>query len=348
MQALTFHGKHDIRHETVPDPGITAPHEVILRVKACAICGSDLHIYHAHERGLDSGTVMGHEFIGEVVEVGKGIQRWRIGDRVMCPFTTSCGECFYCKKGLTCRCERGQFFGWVEKGLGLHGGQAEYVRVPLADQTLMAIPDGLPEEVALLLGDILSTGYFCADQADIHPEGVQVVVGCGPVGLMAIWAAQKLGARQLYAIDAIPERLALAAAWGATPLHLHDDNPLGQIRELTQGRGADSVLEVVGNTSAGRLAWELLRPGGTLSTVGVCNDQHLAFSPPEAYGKNMTYRVGRCPARHYMDRLVEAAREDAGQLAQIFSHQLPLDQGVEAYAMFAERRDNCLKVLLRP
>lgn len=346
MRALTFHGKHDIRAESVPDPSLLTNTDAIVRVRSCAICGSDLHVYHEHEKGLDAGTAMGHEFMGEVVETGPEVRHLKKGDLVMAPFTTSCGQCFYCRIGLTCRCERGQLFGWVEKGLGLHGGQAEYVRTPLADQTLVRIPGGMSDELALLLGDILSTGYFCADQASIRPEETQVVVGCGPVGLMTIWAARKLGAERLFAIDSVPERLRLAAAWGAIPINFLEANPLEVIREHTQGRGADSAMEVVGNAGAGRLAFELLRPGGTLSTVGVCNDAQLAFSPPEAYGKNLTYKVGRCPARNYMEKLIPVAWGDEAQLVQVFTHRLPLEQGPEGYRMFANREQGCLKVIL--
>jgi threonine dehydrogenase-like Zn-dependent dehydrogenase len=348
MQALTFHGKENIHYESVADPTIVENTDAIIKVQGCAICGSDLHVYHEHEKGCDHGAVMGHEFVGEIVEVGKNTTQFSPGDLVMSPFTTSCGQCFYCLMGLTCRCTKGQLFGWREQQQGLHGGQAEYVRVPLADQTLVKIPSGMDLEVALLLGDILSTGYFCAHQAMIKPDQVQVVVGCGPVGLMAIWSARKLGAQQLYAVDMAPERLAKAKAWGAIPIDSSTTDPLEVIRAATQGRGADSVLEAVGNHSANRLAINLLRPGGTLSAVGVCTDTHMAFSPVEAYNKNLTYKVGRCPARYYMDRLVDMAQEDAAQLTTVFSHRLPLSAGREAYRIFAEKKEGCTKVLLKP
>ena len=158
MKAITFQEVESLSYETVPDPEIRAPGDVILRVRLAAICGSDLHVYHGRETGLDPGTVMGHEMLGEVVETGPDVRQFAVGDWVVCPFSTSCGECFYCREGLTARCSRGRLFGWVEKGEGLHGGQAELVRVPLADSTLVAIPDGAPVEEALLAGDVLSTG----------------------------------------------------------------------------------------------------------------------------------------------------------------------------------------------
>ena len=348
MYALTFHGKENIHYESVPDPQILAPTDVIVKINACAICGSDLHPYYEREKGLDHGCVMGHEFVGEVVERGKSVRMLQKGDRVMSPFTTSCGKCFYCRRGLTCRCIHGQLFGWVSKGYGLHGGQAEYARVPMAENTLVHIPEALPEETALLLGDILSTGYFCADQANIRPDEVQVVVGCGPVGLMTVWAARKLGAEHIYAIDAVPSRLTQAASWGAIPINYLEENPLEIILAATQGRGADAVMEVVGSKIAGRSAFEFLRPGGVFSAVGVCTDQHLPFSPVEAYDKNLTYKVGRCPARHYMERLIKPAIEEAKQLNEIFTHRVPLSEGVEHYRTFANRENNCLKILLYP
>lgn len=347
MYALTFQGKENIQYERVPDPQLVRATDAIVKVGACAICGSDLHPYYEREKGLDHGCVMGHEFTGEIMETGSDVKRWNIGDRVMSPFTTSCGQCFYCLRGLSCRCERGQLFGWVSQGKGLQGAQAEYVRVPMADHTLVEVPDGAGAQLALLLGDILSTGYFCADQAGIKAGEVQVVIGCGPVGLMTIWAAQKLGATRIYAIDAVAERLEKARNWGAIPINYQKEDPRQIIREATQGRGADAAMEVVGSHSATRSAFELLRPGGAISAVGVCTDQHLAFSPVEAYDKNITYRVGRCPARSYMEQLIDLALEDQEQLTSVFTHQMPLSSGKEAYRIFSGREEGCLKIMLR-
>lgn len=348
MKALTFQGKENIEFTMVPDPEIIHPTDVVVRVSSCAICGSDLHPYYEREKGLDHGCVMGHEFTGEIVEKGEEVKNWSVGNRVMSPFTTACGKCFYCLRGLTSRCERGQLFGWVSKQAGLQGGQAEYVRVPLADSTLLAVPDGALDETAILLGDILSTGYYCADQAGIHPDEVQVVVGCGPVGLMAIWAAKKMGAQHLFAVDAVPERLEKAAQWGAIPVNYKEVDPLELIKEATNGRGADAAMEAVGSYQATRSAYELIRSGGTLSAVGVCTAPHIAFSPTEAYDKNITYKVGRCPARFYMNQLSQWAVEDQGQLTSIFTHRLPLANGKEAYQTFAKKEDKCLKILLNP
>ena len=346
MKALTFQGKEKIVYGNVADPTIAAASDAIVKVKQACICGSDLHVYYEHEKGLDPGTAMGHEFVGEVVEVGNGVRSIKIGDVVMSPFTTNCGQCFYCKIGLTCRCVKGQLYGWVEKGVGLHGGQAEYVRVPLADSTLQKIPEGVSLEEGLLLGDILSTGSFCAHQAAIKSKEVQVVIGCGPVGLMTIVGARELGAENLYAIDTIEERLAMAEKFGAIPINLEKQNAVETLKAITNGRGADSVMEAVGNGSAARLAYEVIRPGGIISTVGVCNDSHLPFSPVEAYNKNLTYKVGRCPARYFMDRLVPMVQAKKYELTSILTHRMKLSEGAMGYDIFANKKDNCLKVIL--
>ncbi|MGE0770528.1 MAG: alcohol dehydrogenase family protein [Cyclobacteriaceae bacterium] len=346
MKALTFHGKELIKFESVNDPVVIQDTDVIVKVRLSCICGSDLHVYHGRERGIDVGTAMGHEFVGEIVERGEAVRQLNAGDLVMCPFTTNCGECYYCHIGLTCRCERGQLFGWVEEGKGLPGAQAEYVRVPLAESTLMKIPEGVSCEEGLLLGDIFSTGFYCAHQAEVNSKGIYAIVGCGPVGMMTIVGARELGAENIFVIDQVEERLAMGSAFGAIPINLTRQNPLEIIKEHSGGRGADAVMEAVGSNGAGRLAYELVRPGGIISTVGVCTDSDLAFSPAEAYDKNLTFRVGRCPARHLMERLVPVVQEKKYPLTDVISHRMKLDEGAHAYRMFANREDNCLKVLL--
>ncbi len=346
MYALTFHGIETIKYESVPDPKIEFPSDVIVKVHLAGICGSDLHVYHGREKGLDAGTVMGHEFVGEIVELGKQVRKFKKGDLVFSPFTTNCGQCFYCRKNLPCRCTAGQLFGWVQKKRGLHGAQAEYVRVPMAEATLLAVPKKVLPEEALLLGDVLSTGYYCADRAEIDSEGIYAVIGCGPVGLMAIIGARELKAGKIYAIDTIRERLILAAHFGAIPLNCEEVDLLAYIRDETDGRGADAVLEAVGSPAAARLAIDLVRPGGIISVAGVHNEEHFAFSPVEAYDKNLTYKVGRCPARYYMERLIPLVQKKKYDLTAIISHRLPLAEGVSGYQIFAEKLDACTKVVL--
>jgi len=348
LKALTFHGPRAIHHESVPEPRLVNDRDVIVKVDLAAICGSDLHVYHGRETGLDPGTVMGHEFMGEVVETGAAVRRIRAGTRVVSPFTTSCGDCFYCREGLTARCTGGQLFGWVEAGRGLQGVQAEYVRVPLADTTLVAVPDGAPAEEVLLAGDVLATGFFCADAAGVGPGAVVAVVGCGPVGLMAVVAARELGADRVHAFDRVPERLRLAERFGATAVRVDDPDPGAVIREATDGRGADAVLEAVGSPEATRLAVDLVRPGGTIAAAGVHTEARFAFSPGEAYDKNLTYVAGRCPARRYLDRVLEIVTGRKYALGSIVSHRLSLDEGPKGYDIFDRKLDGCTKVILAP
>jgi threonine dehydrogenase-like Zn-dependent dehydrogenase len=340
VKAITFQGVESVRLDTVADPVVEQPQDVVVRVLAAGICGSDLHVYHGRERGLDVGTILGHELVGEVVAVGSAVRRWRPGDRVVSPFTTSCGACAPCARGLTARCERGQLLGWVEGGVGLHGAQAEKVRVPLADATLVGVPHGLPDTAALFAGDVLATGYYGAESAGAAPGTTVAVVGCGPVGLMAVLAARELGARPVWALDRVPERLALAADFGAEAVGLDSAADLS-------GR-VDAVVEAVGSPAATRLAFDLLRPGGTLAALGVHTEEHFAFAPGEAYDKNLTYRAGRCPVRHYLDRVLPLAARHQERLAALVSHRLPLTDGVRGYDLFARRAEGCTKVVLVP
>ena len=211
MKGLIFQGERSLSCQTVPDPSIEKTTDAIVKVEWSAVCGSDLHIYRAHEKGLDEGTIMGHEFVGEIVEVGKDVLNFSIGDSVVSPFTTSCGQCYYCLKGLTCRCIHGQLYGWREGGHGLHGAQAQFVRVPFADSTLLSISSQVDHREILFTGDILSTGFYCAENAEIKPESTVAILGCGPVGLMAIIGAIELGAGRIFAIDSIEERLVAAS-----------------------------------------------------------------------------------------------------------------------------------------
>lgn len=348
MYGLTFHGKEDVRFERVSDPSVLAPTDAIVQINLTAICGSDLHIYRAHEEGLDLGTVLGHEFVGEIVELGRAVKKLAVGQQVVSPFTTNCGHCYFCLSGLTCRCEQGQLFGWVENGVGLHGAQAEYVRVPLAESTLVPYAAGLDAAQVLLTGDIMATGRYCARQAGVHPGGTYVVVGCGPVGLMCVLAARQLGAFRIYATDLLPERLALAGVFGATPLPASAAEATEVLLGATQGRGADAVMEAVGHPSASRLAYQWVRPGGTISTVGVHTRPQFAFSPVEAYNKNLTFKIGRAPARYYMESLQEELPQLSPLLDTLISHRMPLEHGPFAYHVFDQKLDDCMKILLYP
>lgn len=348
MKALTFNGVENVIYESVKDPAITNPTDVVVKVKCCAICGSDLHVYHGRESGLDTHTCMGHEFAGEIVEVGKNVKSLHVGDWVISPFSVSCGQCFYCKIGLTSRCVKSQLFGWVEKGAGLHGGQAEFVRVPMAESSLMKLPDSVSVEEGVLAGDIISTGFYSAKQAQVKPNGVYVVMGCGPVGLMAILGARTYGAEKIYAVDREPFRIKMAERFGAIPIDTSKMDAVQTVQDASEGRGADAVLEAIGSEFSLRLSYQLVRPGGIISSVGVCNDKILPFSPVQAYDKNLTFITGRCPARAMMPGILTLIQQKKFSFTDIITHRMSLKDGAEGYSIFASKRDDCLKVLLTP
>jgi len=346
MQAVVFDGVGRISTTAVADATLEAPGDALVRTDAAGLCGSDLHVYRGHELGLDAGTTMGHELAGTIVAVGDEVRRFAVGDRVVAPFSTACGDCFYCRLGLPARCERGQLFGWVSGGRGLGGCQAELVRVPLADATLVAMPDELGAELALLAGDVLATGWFGAASADVRPGTTVAVLGCGAVGLSAVAAAFELGAATVVAVDPAVDRRELAqrfGAAGATP-----ETALDAVRALTRGRGADCVVEAVGSPAATRLAVELARPGATLAAVGVHYEAALAVPPGTLYDKNLTYRAGRCPARAYLERALLLLAAARFPFESLVSHHLPLAAAAEAYAAFDRRESGWTKVLFLP
>lgn len=272
MKALTWHGKHDIRCETVPDPVIEDDRDAIIKVTACAICGSDLHLYQGSVPDMHSGDVMGHEAMGEVVEVGKGNSKLQVGDRVVVPFTISCGHCFFCQRGFFSGCENSNpdkekakkmwgnspagLFGYTHMLGGYSGGQAEYLRVPYADVGPIKVPDGLTDEQALFLSDIFPTGYMAAEFCNIQPGETVAIWGCGPVGQMAIRSAYMLGAARVIAVDSMAERLALAAASGALTLNYLETDIYDEIMQLTGGRGADACIDAVGTEADPAASWD--------------------------------------------------------------------------------------------
>jgi len=351
MLAVTFQKPFEVAVSTVDKPSIQEPTDAIVKVSLAGLCGSDLHPYRGAEKGLDPMTIMGHEFVGTIVELGDAVKGLKVGDRVGSGFTTCCGECWYCSRGLTCRCEKGQLYGWKSEGKGLEGAQAEYVRVPLASGSLLKLPDSIEDEEAILLGDILSTGFFCASNGfsaltEMEPsEAVVVVIGCGPVGMLACIGAKEHGAKQVFVVDSVSERLQVAAdRFGATPLNLNED-VVATIKAATDGRGADIVLEVVGHPSALELAYSVMRPGGVLSSVGVHTAPTFPFSPGDGYDKNLTYRSGRCPSRAMMDKLLPVLIAKKYPVTSIISHRVPITEAVDMYRKFDGKLDGCTKVV---
>jgi threonine dehydrogenase-like Zn-dependent dehydrogenase len=274
MKALIWQGKKDIRYETVPDPRIEHPRDAIIKVSTCAICGSDLHLFDGFMPGMKSGDVMGHEFMGEVVEVGSENSALKIGERVVVPFTIICGECDQCRRGNFSVCERSnrnkddaeKLFGHTTAGLfgythltgGYPGGQAEYVRVPFADKTHVKIPEGLSDEQVLFLGDIFPTGWQAAVQCEIEPTDTVAIWGAGPVGQMAVRSALLLGAKQVVVIDSVPERLAMARAAGAITIDFKEESVLDRLKELTQGKGPEKCIDAVGMESHATRSFDAL------------------------------------------------------------------------------------------
>jgi threonine dehydrogenase-like Zn-dependent dehydrogenase len=346
MKALTFQGIAQIRYESVPDPQLLDEGDAIVQIERAGLCGSDLHVFHGRDAGQDLGTIMGHELVGRVVEAGPAARRHAVGTRVVSPFSTCCGRCFFCTRGLSARCPQGALFGWVQGGVGLQGAQAEYIRVPHADATLLAVEEEIPAELALLLGDVLPTGWHAARLGDISEGDVVVVIGCGPVGLAAVVAAREQGAARVLAVDGIAERLALATGFGAEALPL-GDAVVSAVREATDGRGADAALELVGSPEASRLSFDSIRPGGRVAIAGVHHEHHFAFSPLEAYDKNLTLRIGRCPARSVMEELLPVLRRRP-DLASMITHRRPLSDGREAYRLFDGKLEGCIKVVFEP
>jgi 2-desacetyl-2-hydroxyethyl bacteriochlorophyllide A dehydrogenase len=348
MRAVCFQSVQQISVDSIAEPTIVDAKDVIVEVELAGLCGSDLHPFFGREVGLDRGTVMGHEFVGRVVQVGDSVRGFTVGERVFSPFTTNCGQCFYCQRGLSSRCPQGQLFGWRQNQRGLHGGQSERVRVPLADGTLMRVPDHINGEMALLLGDNLSTGYFGASLAvdvDSVEADVFAIVGCGTVGLLAIASAKRLGAKRVYAVDPNGPRLQIAERLGAM-VFSDADAANAAIRKDTDQRGADAVMEFVGLPDAQRVAFQLVRPGGRMSVIGCHCTPNFAFSPADAYDKNLTYRTGRCPARSLMDELSGVIAVEPMDLSWCITHRFGIEDAVEAYQTFAHRQDGCIKAVL--
>ena len=354
MKAIVLHQPGAVRVEDRPEPRRPAADEAIVRVTYAGLCGSDVHIVSGRDRGCRTGTIMGHELVGVIDEVGTEVRSLHAGDRVVAPFTVNCGACFFCRRGLTGRCARSLGFGFVrEDGLGLEGAQAERVRVPFADSSLVRLPDqrddgaAFDDREALFLGDILSTAFGCAQGAGIAAGDVVAVVGCGPVGLLCVQAAQIFSPAAVIAVDGVPERRERARAFGAEPA-ADVDEAARRVADLTDGRGADAVLEAVGSTSALDLALRLARAGAVVSIAGYHTAATYPLPIQAAYGKNLTVKIGRCHARRTIDDLLPLVLAGRFRQTEIVSHTLPLADGARGYEIFSERREGAIKVLFVP
>ena len=389
MKALCYHGKHDIRCDTVPDPSIEHPRDAIVKVTSCAICGSDLHLYDGFMPGMENGDIMGHEFMGEVVEVGTENKKLKKGDRVVVPFTICCGECDQCRRQNFSVCERSnrnkdmaaKVFGHTTAGLfgythltgGYPGGQAEYVRVPYADVAPVKIPDGLTDEQVLFLGDIFPTGWQGAAQCDIEPTDTVAIWGAGPVGQFAIRSAILLGARQVVAIDNVPERLTMAKAGGAIPINFDDESVLERLNELTGGKGPEKCIDAVGmeahatrsldsiydrvkqavmlETDRPHVLREMIyvcRPAGTISVPGVYGGLIDKLPFGAAMNKGLTFKMGQTHVNRWTDDLLRRIQEGQIDPSFVITHTVKLEEGPGYYKTFRDKEDGCIKVVLKP
>ncbi|HWX49829.1 MAG TPA: zinc-dependent alcohol dehydrogenase [Roseomonas sp.] len=391
MRALVWHGKQDIRCDRVSDPEIEDPRDAIIKVTSCAICGSDLHLFHNFIPAMLPGDIMGHEAMGEVVEVGSAAKsKLKKGDRIVVPFTIICGECEQCRRGNFSVCERTnrkkelaeKVFGHATAGLfgythltgGYPGGQAEYLRVPFADATHIKVPDSLTDEQVLFLSDIFPTGWQAAAQCDIEPTDTVAIWGCGPVGQMAIRSAILLGAKQVVAIDCIPERLSMAEAGGAIPINFERESVIGRLDDLTDGKGPEKCIDAVGmeshvtpslpDTLLDRAKQAMLlesdrphvlremiyvcRPAGTLSIPGVYSGLIDKVPMGMAMNKGLTFRMGQTHVNRWTDDLLRRIEEGEIDPSFVITHTVSLEDGPEMYKVFRDKQDSCIKVVLKP
>ena len=345
MRALTYQGPRTIAYDNVPDPAPYGTDGAVVQVRACGICGSDLHIYDGRGFSPDIGFCVGHEAVGEVVETGSGVRRFAVGDRVLVPASTGCATCGNCRAGRVAWCEQG-LLGCYGLASILPGSQAEAVAVPFADTNLVRLPDEIDDEAALLLTDNLPTAWYGARRARIAPGDTVAVIGLGPVGLLAVMAAQTMGAARVFGIDLVPTRRAQAAALGAEPIE--SDEPKYALRDATRGLGPDVVLEAVGADATIRLAVEVVRRGGRVSVVGVNQTRSFPFPMALAQVKELEFHIGLCSVQYELPALLPLVA--AGRIApgRVITHRMPLSAGPEAYRLFASRTDGVAKIVLDP
>lgn len=387
MRALTYQGSKNVRVDSVPDPVLTAADDILLRVTATAICGSDLHIYRGKIPHMKDGDILGHEFMGIVEEVGPGVSELRPGDRVVIPFVIACGSCFYCDKTLFASCEntnpgRGAIlnkktstpgaglFGYSHLYGGYAGGQAEFVRVPQANVGPLKIPDVLTDEQVLFLSDILPTGYQAAVHAEIRPGATVAVFGAGPVGLMCALSARFLGAEQIFMVDDNASRLAFAQqTYGVIPINFDkEDDPAEVILNATRGHGVDASIDAVGFEAKGsaletaltnmrlegssgkalRQCIAATRRGGVVSVPGVYAGFIHGFLFGDAFEKGLTFKMGQTHVQKFMPELLEHIGNGRMHPEVIITHRMKLADAAQAYELFEKQQDDCRKVVLTP
>jgi threonine dehydrogenase-like Zn-dependent dehydrogenase len=387
MKAVCWYGKKDVRVENVPEPKLITKRDAIIKTTLTAICGSDLHLYHGVIPTMKEGDILGHEFMGEVVEVGTEVPNLKKGDRVVVPFCIACGNCFFCRNQMTSLCDNSNpnaamadklygssgagLFGYSHLYGGYAGGQAQYVRVPFADVGPMKVPESLSDEQALFLTDIFPTGYMAAENCNIRQGDIVAVWGCGPVGQFAIRSAFLLGAERVIAIDNVEPRLALAKKGGAEVLNYDDGDIDERLRTMTAGRGPDSCIDAVGleahgtsidaiydyakmavkletdRTHALRQAVYACRKGGTVSVPGVYGGFVDKFPLGIAFSKGLTFKMGQTNVHRYLKPLMERVEKGEIDPSFVITHRLGLDDGADGYSTF-DAQDGCIKVVMKP
>jgi 2-desacetyl-2-hydroxyethyl bacteriochlorophyllide A dehydrogenase len=344
VRAVTFQAPEQVRIEEKPAPELGAADDAIVKVEASGVCGSDLHIYHGRVP-VEPGFTIGHEFVGTVLAAGPEVERVAVGDRVLGCFKTACGTCALCLRGDYHRCLRGQTFGHGANLGDLQGAQAEQLLVPRANMTLRKVPEGMSDDVALFAGDVMGTGYHAIAHAGMRSGDTVAVLGLGPVGLCAVQAALAAGATRVFAIDSVEPRLAMAAQFGATALHLTEQDPKREVRAATGGLGVDVAVDAVGDPAPLALAVSLARDAGVVSGIGAYDGR---FEVPMglAWLKGLQLRLGLANVVGHVDRVL--ALMEAGKLdpAPLVTHHMPLDAAGEAYELFANRE--ALKIVLTP
>ncbi|MGI8460391.1 MAG: zinc-binding dehydrogenase [Solirubrobacterales bacterium] len=344
MRAVTFQAPGEVRVEEKPEPEIGSSDEAIVRVDASGICGSDLHIYHGRV-AIEPGFTIGHEYVGTVVEVGDDVTRVAPGDRVLGAYGTACGDCFFCDRGDFHKCDRGRTFGHGELLGSLQGSQAESLLVPTANMTLRPIPEGMSDEIALFAGDVMGTAYHAILETGVGVGSSVAVLGLGPVGLCAVQAAKAAGAEQVIAVDTVGERLELARSFGATPVHLTEEDPRAAVKGVTEKRGVDVAIDAVGDPRALDMACKMTRKTGTVFAIGVYAEP-IELHMGVVWLKALTLKTGHANVIAHLDPVLE--RLSSGELdpGPLVTHRMALDDAPEAYALY-DRRE-ALKIVLTP